>query len=209
MKKLFSGALLLALSIGAANAQSTTNIQNKTAQKEHHRQMPAELQLSEAQKAEMKRIKAAEKAEMQALKQNNNATKEQMQAVRKKYHNQALAVLNPDQKTKLEAFRANGNKDSARHHSAKKDFVKKGALQKELNLSADQQSKMAEIRKEYQQRRKAIKDDNTLGQDEKKQQMKELAKAEQAQVKTVLTKEQLQKMQHMRKGHKKRNKHSS
>ncbi len=80
--------------------------------------------------------------------------------------------------------------------SAKKTGVEFG---KELNLTADQQAKMKEIRKDYKIKIESVKNDNALSQEQKKDRMKELMKRQQEQVKMILTKEQIEKMQSLKK----------
>ena len=83
----------------------------------------------------------------------------------------------------------------------KGDFKRGADFQKELNLTQDQKDKMAKIRTDFKSQFETLRNDNSLSKEDKKTKMHELMKAQQEQMKTVLTKEQLEKMQSLRKDH--------
>src|SRR5688572_22527627 len=80
---------------------------------------------------------------------------------------------------------------------AKKEWKKSG--KEELNLSAEQREQMKSINMEFKNQAKAIRDDKSLTEEQKKQQVKSLQTKRQEAVKAILTPEQKQKMaQHKR-----------
>ena len=84
-------------------------------------------------------------------------------------------------------------------------FNKGADFSKELGLTATQQEQMTKIRAEYSSQFQALRNDNSLTKDQKKDKMQELRKAQMDKMKTVLTPEQMDKMKSMRKGHSERN----
>src|SRR5688500_16385875 len=102
MKKIFAGALVLALSIGAAQAQSTD--QDKKAKKEHKMRGDAKdkLNLTAEQKVKLQAIREQQKKDMEAIRDNKALTAEQAQTRRKELHesyrSQFESILTPEQK---------------------------------------------------------------------------------------------------------------
>ncbi len=81
-----------------------------------------------------------------------------------------------------------------------RDMKKDGAyLQKELNLSSEQQAKVAQLRADFKTKADAVKQDNSLTAEQKRIKMRELMKEQKEQMKMVLTKEQIEKMQTIKK----------
>lgn len=219
MKKIITGAFVLALSIGAAQAQTTSTDTGKNHKKEHKMRSFDKLNLTADQKAKMKSLHEEQKKEMEALKKNGSVTKEQKMELHKKYKDQMQAILTADQKAQLakikEERKAAGktadfkkgqrfNKKSAADSTRmgrKGDFKRGSDFQKELNLTQDQKDKMAKIRTDFKSQFENLRNDNSLSKEDKQTKMRELMKAQQEQMKTVLTKEQIEKMQSLRKEH--------
>jgi Spy/CpxP family protein refolding chaperone len=199
MKKIITSALVLALTIGAAQAQSTSTEKGKDHKKEQRMDKFEGLNLTADQKAKLKSIREEQKKEMQALKDNKSVTQEQRQALHKKYREQMESVLTADQKQQLanmkEERKASAKKGDFKKGSGRKgDFKRSGDFEKELGLTQEQKDKMAEIRTDYKSQFEALRNDNSLTKEQKKNKMHDLMKAQQEQMKTVLTKEQIEKM---------------
>ena len=218
MKKIITGAFVLALSIGAAQAQTTSTDTGKDHKKEHKMRSFDKLNLTADQKAKMKSLHEEQKSEMEALKKNGSVTKEQKMALHKKYQDQMQAILTADQKAQLAKIKeerkaAGKTADFKKGHRFKKaaadstrmgrkgDFKRGADFQKELNLTQDQKDKMAKIRTDFKSRFETLRNDNSLSKEDRQTKMRELMKAQQEQMKTVLTKEQVEKMQSLRKEH--------
>src|SRR5215217_1785976 len=164
MKKFITSALVLALTMGAAQAQTTTPEKEKTHKKEHKMNKLDGLNLTEDQKTKLKSLHEEQKKEMQA---NKVATKEQRMELHKKYKAQRESILTAEQKQQLDKMKeerkASGKKagfkrgdglskkatlDSTR--VGRKGNFKRGAdFQKELGLTQDQQDKVAKIRTDF------------------------------------------------------------
>jgi Spy/CpxP family protein refolding chaperone len=217
MKKILTGALALLL-FTAVQAQT------ETTRDEHRggRKPMAELNLSADQKTKLKAIHQREKAEMDAVKANTAITQEQRRtqhmAIRDKYREEMKTILTPEQRLKAEQVRSEmKGKHGEGRPGEPRDTIRgrgrgpadargkdRGArmekIQKELNLTADQQQKVRQIRQDFKGRIDAVRNDASLSQEQKKEKMKEIMKAQGEQMKTVLTPEQQQKMKELRKG---------
>ncbi|WP_460569300.1 hypothetical protein [Flaviaesturariibacter terrae] len=216
MKRMITSALAVLLLAGAAQAQNP--VHDRKGDRKEHRQEMAQLNLSADQKAKLKSIHEREKAELDALRGNTALSQEQRRtqgkAIRDKYQAERKAILTPEQAQKMEQFRAEHKDD--RRGPGGRDTIQgrrpgpgeargqRGGrmqeMQKELNLTADQQARLKAIREEYRPKMEAIRNDNSLTQEQKKTRAKELMKAQQEQMKSVLTAEQQQKMKSLRKG---------
>lgn len=191
MKRIFSTALALVLLIGAAQAQ------DKGDKGRHHGKqgdMMKELNLTAEQQAKIKSIREAQKAEMESMKADgkSEADKSARKEMHEKYKAQIDAVLTAEQKAKMKEHMAEGRG---------KDFDKgdrkgkPGEFGKDMNLTADQKSKLASINSEFRTKMQALQSNTALSKEQKKEQMKQLQEAHKANLKTVLTQEQIQKME--------------
>ena len=209
MKKIITSALVLALAFGTAQAQKTPGDKGKGYNKENKMGGYDKLNLTADQKSRLETLKATYKQQAADLKNNTQLSDEQKKTRRKELHqnfkSQADAILTPAQKEQLSQMKANrtAKGKNANFKGAKGNKMAMGArgegFQKELNLTQDQQAKMAQIRSEYRTKFEALRNDNSLTQEQKRTKMQDLMKAQQEQVKTILTKEQIEKMESARK----------
>jgi Spy/CpxP family protein refolding chaperone len=230
MKRILTSALILALSIGAAQAQQTTTKKGEGHKKEHrghhkdHKGSGFEkLNLTADQKAQMEALKEEFKKESQALKaQESTLTaaqmKEKRRALHEKHKTQMQSILTQEQKEQIAKMKAEHKASWEAHKGGKGRFdstargnfgqrgVKRDAgmqrsaeLAKELNLTAAQQTKMQQLRTDFRSQMEAVRNNNSLTQEQKRTKFQELAKAQQEQMKSILTKEQIEKMQSLRK----------
>lgn len=216
MKKIITSALVIALTIGAASAQTTANSAAKQ-QKKEQRAGFDKLNLTAAQKAKMKSLRADFKKQMTDLKNNSQLTADEQKSRRKELHQQYKtqtdAILTPAQKDQLAKMKADwkanhkdgkgkfGKGQAWKQHKDGKGVARGAQLQKQLNLTPEQQSKMTQLRTDFKSKFETLRNDESLTQDQKKEKMQELRKDEQAQMKTVLTADQLQKLQSLHKEH--------
>jgi Spy/CpxP family protein refolding chaperone len=201
MKKILTSALAIVLFVGASQAQSNAPAND------HHRGgkgMMKSLNLTEAQKTQFKSLHEAEKKDLEALKGSGNVTPEQRKAIHEKYRSQFDALLTPEQrdqmKKAMQERKAEGGAKGARGSEGKGgNFGKQQAFYKDqLNLSPDQETKMKGIFQDFQAKAKDIRANTSLSADQKKEQMHSLAQQLREQSKTVLTADQLKKMEDMR-----------
>jgi protein CpxP len=74
-------------------------------------------------------------------------------------------------------------------------------LAQELGLTADQQTKMRQVMEQNRAQMKALRDDQSLSQEDRMAKMRALRQAEKTQMDAILTPEQKQKMESMRENH--------
>jgi Spy/CpxP family protein refolding chaperone len=224
MKKVFIGALALVLTAGAAQAQVKDSTQKHKAQKEwRHKQGDigfAQLNLTDAQKTQLKSIREKRKADMKALKANENITvkewKARKQAIQDKYKAQFQSVLTQEQKDKMAKMevrhrkgqKGHGMKDQMRNRDGQAFKGGKGArgqrpdmakMAQQLNLTDAQKTQLQKLRADFRTKADAIRSNTSLTKEQKKEQFQALAKQQKEQMKSVLTKEQIEKMESFRK----------
>ncbi|MDQ3279386.1 MAG: hypothetical protein M3Q06_13740 [Bacteroidota bacterium] len=206
MKRILSTALAIVLFVGASQAQSSEN-------KDHHRkgerkeQAFQNLNLTTEQKAKLQSLREAQRKEMQDLKKSGNVTPEQRKTLHEKYRTQYQSILTPAQQEELKKNR-DGLKDRAqkgKKGEKGKGFGNRGNMgqqaaffKKELNLSADQETKLKGIFQEFQTKAKDVRSNNNLTQAQKRTQFQSLAQQYMAQGKAVLTPEQAKKFEELK-----------
>jgi Spy/CpxP family protein refolding chaperone len=211
MKRIITSALVIMLAIGGAQAQSTIPDKHKGHKKEHNKSFD-DLNLSADQKARLQSIREDFKKQSQELKNNSSFSAEQKQARRKELHQQLRSqmesVLTPAQKEQMNKNKAEwkGQKKEAKKEGKKDNKqvrgkgMKKGQdVQKELGLSTDQRQKMQQLRSDFRNKFSSLRSDNSLTQEQKKTKTQELMKQQQSAMKSILTPEQIEKMQSQRK----------
>ena len=202
MKRILSTALAIVLFVGASQAQE------KPRHNKHGGKFATELNLSAEQKAKLQSLRDAQKNEMKAL--NGKATKEERKAIHEKYKAQYDAILTPAQREEMnkkkEEWKAKAKDGKGKGYGKKGgeaggrgSFGQQAAFfKKELNLSADQETKLKGIFQEFQTKSKDIHSNNSLSQEQKRTQTQSLAKQYMEQGKAVLNADQLQKLNEMK-----------
>ncbi len=72
-------------------------------------------------------------------------------------------------------------------------------MMKELNLSKQQRSQMKEFHQSMKQQKESLSNDNTLSDAQKQDKMKDLRKEQHEKMKSILTPEQIEKLNEQRK----------
>ncbi len=206
MKKILTSALAILLFVGASQAQSATPEKNQ--QRGHGKEMMKDMNLTDAQKTQLKTIHEAQKKDMDALKAKGNVTPEGRKALHEKYRSQVDAVFTPEQreqlKTKMQGRKAEVGDNGGRGFGKEDNGFGKQApfMKEELNLTADQQIKLKSYAEDFHTKAKNIRANNSLTDAQKKEQVRNLSKTYRDQSKAVLNADQLKKMQEMRPKHK-------
>lgn len=207
MKRILTAALALLLFAGVSQAQARQDSSGF-----HHRggheMMAKQLNLTADQKAQMKTIHENQRKEMEALKNNKSLSADQVQAQRKelhkKYRDQMQSLLTPEQRDQMKKWQAErkekGNADG-RHGQKGNGFAQRGQMAKELNLTQAQKDQIARMRADGRTQMQSIRNDQSLTADQKKEKIHSLMKEQHDKFKTVLTKDQLDKLQSMKKEH--------
>jgi Spy/CpxP family protein refolding chaperone len=196
MKQLFLLAatiLSLASVSQAQETQSNTVVQPQKHIQMHNRKTLAKLNLSDEQKQQAKEINEDYRKQFAELRSNNSMSlgdyKAKTEALKKEQKQKLQDILSPEQKTQLKEQRktvALKNKKMAG-----KGFDR---MKKELALTDDQSARLKQNRDDFQAKSKAIREDQSLSDSQKKEQLKGLAKQQKENMKAILTPEQLEKM---------------
>jgi Spy/CpxP family protein refolding chaperone len=204
MKKMIllaAGVIFLA----AAHAQDRKGQHPKGKMKgQHEMMMMNKLNLTEAQKSQMKTINEDFRKQMTELKKNEDITvrdwKSKMNGIREEHKARIQALLTSDQKAQIEKMRA--------EHKAMQDKDAKARMEKmktQLDLTENQVAQLAKNRSEMEQKMKAIRENKSLDETAKKEQIKELMKSNKEKMKSIFTEEQLKKMKERKEMHQKMN----
>ncbi|MBC7936763.1 MAG: hypothetical protein H7Y86_15535 [Rhizobacter sp.] len=200
MKKLIVLSLVLA-SIGfTASAQERRDVKTPGTEgkmKMQDKKTMQELNLTEAQKTQLKAEREASKAQLEAIKNDASLTDQQKaekaKAIHQEQKNKMQALLTTEQKAKLEESKKAAKADG------KEMGEKKKQAYKDLNLSTEQSAKLKAQRDASKSKIDAIKTNSSLSEEQKKAQVKEVMKSSKADMKNILTEEQMKKMQEMKK----------
>ena len=209
MKKLLTSLLAILMITVAAQAQDDKGGKKH---RKHHQEFSQKLNLTESQKTELKAINDDFKKQMAELKKNENITvkeqKEKRKAITDQHQAKIQGLLTAEQKTKLEQLKQEHK--NKRHDGAKKGDRKgkrgdhkemMAKMKTELGLTDDQTKKMEAARADFSAKAKAIKENTSLTDAQKKEQFKELASKQKETTKSILTKEQQDKLESMRSSH--------
>ncbi len=91
------------------------------------------------------------------------------------------------------------NKHAGMHHNGESADQHLQMLSEKLNLTDDQKAKLRPILQDQMQQMKAVRDDSSLSQEQKRAKMKSIHESSHDQVNAVLTPEQQAKFEQMRK----------
>ncbi|MDP4263736.1 MAG: hypothetical protein Q8941_14510 [Bacteroidota bacterium] len=159
------------------------------------------LNLNEDQKTKLRSINQDLRKQAEDLRKQDNITvkeaREKWEALHKDHLAQLQSILTPEQKAQMEK-----DKEALRARVKERGQKRQARMKQELNLTDEQSAKMAESRKATVEKIKAIRENNSLKDDEKREQVKELMKKQRETTKSILTDEQLKKMKESRRHHK-------
>lgn len=160
-----------------------------------------QLNLTDTQKEQLKKDRESFQQQMSELKKNENITvkewKSRMENLRKEQRSKMQNILTAEQKAKLEKMKTDRK---ALHEVDAKARMEKMKIR--LGLSDEQAAKMQKNRTEMAGKMKALRENKTLSEDKKREEMKELMKQQKEAMKSILTEEQQRKMKEgMHRGH--------
>ncbi len=164
----------------------------------HMRQMMiSKLNLTQQQQDQLKPIFQKQREQAQAIRQDSSLTadqkKQKFDALRQDTQTQVNAVLTPEQQQQWAQMKAEGKQRMAANRE------KMGVrMAEKLNLSQAQQDQIKPLMQKQREQAKAIWQDNSLTQDQKRTKMQQLHQDTQAQLNTILTPDQQQQWQQMR-----------
>jgi Spy/CpxP family protein refolding chaperone len=205
MKKAFIGMALAAIVATSACAQDQPNKFADRPNKHHHRgDAMQQLNLSDEQKNEMKTINEDFKQQMTDLKKSEDKItvtewKSKLSTIRKDHHEKMKKVLTDEQKASLKKMMQERKTDMKKHGPRRLEHMKK-----ELNLTDEQVNTLKKNHEDLEQKFKAIREDKNLTDDQKKAELRKFKQDQHESLKSILTPEQLQKLEQQKKQHKHR-----
>ena len=210
MKKLLTFSFALTALVFSATAQEKREMKSHDGPRMHQDgRMMKDLNLTDAQKAQLKTSRENLKKQLDALDaQKNTITaaqyEERRKALMESQRTTMQSILTAEQKAKMEAARSRGNDRIQRagdERGMKAERMQK--MKAELNLTDEQAAKMKAQHEAMKAQVDAIKADNSLSDAAKKEKLKALHKSSKEQMKSVLTADQQKKMKEMHKEGKK------
>jgi Spy/CpxP family protein refolding chaperone len=201
MKKVFIGMALATLVATTACAQDQSLSNDRAPMHRHHGDALAQLNLTDDQKNEMKAINDDFKQQMTDLKKSEDKItvtewKSKMATIRKDHHEKVDKVLTDEQKASLKKMhKEHGNRFRQDKHN------RMDRMKKELNLTDDQSAAIQKSFDESMQKMKGVHDDTSLTDDKKKALFKTLHYQQEQGLKSILTPDQWNKFQELKKNH--------
>jgi Spy/CpxP family protein refolding chaperone len=202
MKKALIGMALAAFVVTGACAQDQSTGLTERSKGHHRMDKLQQLNLTDEQKTELKSINEDYKQQMTDLKKSEDKItvtewKSKKSTMRKEHREKVQKLLTEEQKASLKNMKHERKRDMRKHGARRLEHMKK-----ELNLTDDQ---VAAIKKNHDtmgEKFKAIREDKNLTEDQKKVELKEFKKQQHESLKSILTEEQLQKLEQQKKHHK-------
>ncbi len=192
MKKLFVSALIAIAVAGSASAQDQQP-RREGFGRHHQFGYMQQLNLTDAQKAEMKTINEDFKKQMTDLRKNEDITvrewKSKMKSIRDDHRTKVQNVLTDEQNENMKKLRQDRKGKMHKRGKHKTDSFKK-----ELNLSPDQETALKQQRTDMMQKMKAIREDKSLSEEQKKAEIKKFREQQHQSLKSILTEEQINKL---------------
>jgi len=201
----FLTAFILIAGLATAQTADSTGHRGiggrKMAMQRHSRTMGMQkLNLTADQKQQMKAANDDYRKQLSALQNNNSITlgeyKTQLAALHKSHKDKVSSIFTDEQKKMMADRRQDAQKRVHNMGAASLDKMKQN-----LNLTDDQVAKIKAQREDLQTKMKAIRENATLLPEQKRAQMKDLFVQQKESLKTVLTADQLSKLEAMRKEH--------
>ncbi len=201
MKKLLFSVLAIAAITISANAQEKKEFNHPKGEFRHGRHMHGQgmknLNLTDAQKQQLKADNEELKNKMKALKSNDNMTvkdfKAQREALMQERKAKFQALLTSEQKAQIEKQK-NEMKSKRQEMGAKR----MDRMKTDLALTNDQVTKFKALHENTRSQMEAIRNNQSLSQEQKKEQMMNLRKTNDQTMKSLLTPEQLKKREESR-----------
>lgn len=215
MKKILTLSLALSALTFSASAQEERAINSDKNKMERHegrrgerRDMMQDLNLSEAQKTQLKTNREEFKEKMTQLKSENLTEaqrSERRKALMLEQKSKMESILTPQQIQQLKANKGARGQKGSFEGKRKMHGNKQAMLKEKLALTDDQSAKLKSQHQVLKQKKMAIKNDASLSAEVKKAKMKDLKKEASEQRQSVLTTDQLAKMNELKKEHKNKN----
>ena len=191
---------MAALVVATIQAQDTRDREhgNRQMMNRHHRGEPFKnLNLTEDQKAQFQALNEEHRTQMAELRKNDNITVKEWnskkEALQKDHREKIQTLLTPEQRTQLEK-----EKLERKAKMEERSKVRMDKLKTDLGLSDEQLVKLKSERAAAQGKIKVIREDKSLDDQAKKEQVRELMQKQKESMRSILTEEQLKKLDEQR-----------
>jgi len=192
MKKFIVCTFVLAVAIQGIKAQEIPERTRETINR-HHRDGVNRFNLSEEQKAKFKSLNEDFRTQMEELKKKDDITvkewRSRMENLRKDHRDKISSLLTDDQKNQLKKSR---EARQLRQSDRRKEGFDR--MRTRLNLTDDQAAKLKQSHSDMAEKIQSIRENQSLTDDQKKEQVKELKKKNQENLKTILSEDQLKRL---------------
>lgn len=152
-----------------------------------------ELNLTDEQKQQFKTNREEFRKKMEDLKKNDNITvkewKSKMESLRQEQKTKMQSILTADQKAKMEKMKADRQ---AKGEEKRKQRA--GEMKTRLGLTDEQSAKLEKSHKDMGDQLRAIRENKSLSDDQKREQMKALHDKQKETMKSILTPDQMKKL---------------
>ena len=190
--------MVMFLAFGASAQEKHKGHHGKHRAKHHREYLTKDLNLSDAQKQQMKTAKETYRKQMAELNKNENITVKEMRDRRAslaKEHKSAIeGILTQEQKNKIQENRAKSMEKRKEMQAKRMEKMKK-----DLALTDDQSAKLKSLNESYKSKFESLNKNESLDRTAKREQFKTLHQQHRNEMKSVLTQEQVQKLEEMRK----------
>jgi hypothetical protein len=158
--------------------------------------MMQKLDLNEQQRSSMKSLRDEKQNKLAELEKNDKITmaeyRSRREAINKEYKGKMENVLTPEQKSRIAEEKK--NRSEARE---KKSAERLDKMKSNLSLSDDQMNRIKEHQSKMKAKMQSIRENTTLGPEQKKMQMKQVREEGKKEMQSILTPDQLKKQKEM------------
>jgi len=206
MKKIFVSVLAIsafALSAGAQTVNNSTpapamNKEHKEWNHQHKGMGMKELNLTQDQKDQLKANREEYRKQLMAINKDESQTVKEMRdkkyALKQEQKAKFLNILTPDQKAKLNQLKQQRQQKHEEMAAKRLDKMKTN-----LNLTDDQVAQIKSQQESIHSKMKSIKENQSLDRVSKKEQLQALRTESKENFKKILTPDQLNKLEQMKK----------
>ncbi|MBI4479848.1 MAG: Spy/CpxP family protein refolding chaperone [Acidobacteria bacterium] len=164
-------------------------------------QLAKQLDLTDAQKTQIKSILDNARTQLQALRSNMNITKQQeldqRRQIEEQTQNSIRAVLTPEQQAKADQLRQQAqDRMAAQQEKMQQQMLTR--LTKQLNLSSAQQSLIQSYLNDQKSQLQTLKNNTSLTPAQKLEQMRTIRQQTQEKIKSALTADQQAQLDQLR-----------
>jgi Spy/CpxP family protein refolding chaperone len=202
VNKIIAGVFVAVVAISSASAQDEQPRKEGFHNRSHSYGMMKQLNLTDQQKTEMKSINENFRTQLTDLKKNEDITvrewKSRMKNIQTEHKEKIQSLLTDEQKASIKKM-GQERKFKHFHHKGRKGGQQRFEKMKtELGLSAAQVDALKKSRTEGHEKMKALRDNKSLSNEQKKVEMKKFRDQQRESFKSVLTEDQLKKLEQMK-----------